>query len=41
MIRAQLMQRAFANGTAVVTETLAEALRQEGSVEIHEELLRW
>jgi hypothetical protein len=41
MIRAQLMQRAFSNGTAVVTETLAEALRQEGSVEIHEEFLLW
>jgi parvulin-like peptidyl-prolyl isomerase len=41
MIRSQLMQRAFVNGTAVVTETLAEELRKEGSVEIHEELLLW
>jgi hypothetical protein len=41
MIRAQLMQRAFANGNAVATETLAETLRQEGAVEIHEELLLW
>jgi hypothetical protein len=41
MIRDQLMQRAFANGTAAVTETLSEELRDEGSVEIHEEFLLW
>jgi parvulin-like peptidyl-prolyl isomerase len=41
MIRSQLMQRAFANGAAVVTNTLAENLRKEASVEIHEEFLLW
>jgi hypothetical protein len=41
LIRSQLMQRAVVNGTAVATNTLAEKLREEASVEIHEELLRW
>jgi parvulin-like peptidyl-prolyl isomerase len=41
MIRSQLMQRALANGAAVVTNTLAEELREEASVEIHEEFLLW
>jgi parvulin-like peptidyl-prolyl isomerase len=41
MIRDQLMQRAFVNGTSAVTENLSEELRKEGSVEIHEELLLW
>jgi hypothetical protein len=37
----QLMQRAFANGAAVATNTLAEDLRKEAIVEIHEEFLLW
>ena len=41
LIQSQLMQRALVNGTAVVTNTLAEDLRKEASVEIHEEFLRW
>jgi hypothetical protein len=41
MIQSQLMQRAFANGAAVATNTLAEELRKEAAVEIHEELLLW
>jgi hypothetical protein len=41
LIRSQLMQRALANGAAVVTNTLAEELRKEASVEIHEEFLLW
>ncbi|MDR3123374.1 MAG: peptidyl-prolyl cis-trans isomerase [Treponema sp.] len=41
MIQSQLMQRAFANGAAVATNTLAEDLRKEASVEIHEEFLLW
>jgi hypothetical protein len=41
MISSQLMQRALTNGAAVVTNTLAEDLRKEGSVEIHEDLLVW
>jgi parvulin-like peptidyl-prolyl isomerase len=41
VIRAQLMQRAFANGAAVVTNTLTEKLRKEASVEINEEFLLW
>jgi parvulin-like peptidyl-prolyl isomerase len=41
MIQSQLMQRSFANGAAVVTNTLAEELRKEASVEIHEEFLLW
>jgi parvulin-like peptidyl-prolyl isomerase len=41
LIRSQLMQRAVVNGTAVATNTLAEELRKEASVEIHEEFLRW
>jgi transposase len=40
-ILSQLMQRAFANGAAVATSTLAEELRKEADVEIHEELLLW
>jgi parvulin-like peptidyl-prolyl isomerase len=41
MIRSQLMQMAFANGASVATNTLAEELRKEAAVEIHEELLLW
>jgi peptidyl-prolyl cis-trans isomerase D len=41
MILSQLMQRAFANGAAVVTNTLAEDLRKEADVEIREEFLLW
>jgi parvulin-like peptidyl-prolyl isomerase len=41
VIRSQLMQRAFSNGAAVVTNTLAEDLRKEAEVEIHEEYLLW
>ncbi|WP_010260870.1 SurA N-terminal domain-containing protein [Treponema primitia] len=41
LINSQLMQRALTNGAAVVTNTLAEDLRKEGAVEIHEELLVW
>jgi parvulin-like peptidyl-prolyl isomerase len=41
MIRSQLMQRAFSNGAAAVTDTLADDLRKEASVEINEALLLW
>ena len=41
LIRSQLMQRVVVNGTAVATNTLAEQLRNEAVVEIHEEFLRW
>jgi parvulin-like peptidyl-prolyl isomerase len=41
LIRSQLMQQALANGAAVVANTLAEELRKEASVEIHEEFLLW
>jgi hypothetical protein len=41
MIQSQLMQRAFANGAAVATNTLAEKLRDEATVEIHENFLLW
>jgi hypothetical protein len=41
VILSQLMQRAFANGAAVATNTLAEELRSEADVEIHEEFLIW
>jgi hypothetical protein len=41
IIRSQLTQRAFANGATVATNTLAEELRKEATVEIHEELLLW
>jgi hypothetical protein len=41
VISSQLMQRALSNGAAVVTNTLAEDLRKEGSVKIHENLLLW
>jgi hypothetical protein len=41
VLLAQLMQRAFANGAAVATNTLAEELRKEAVVEIHEEFLLW
>jgi transposase len=40
-ILSQLMQQAFANGAAVATNTLAEELRKEAGVEIHEEFLLW
>jgi hypothetical protein len=35
------MQQILANGIMVATNTLAEELRKEASVEIHEELLIW
>jgi hypothetical protein len=41
VLLSQLMQRAFANGAAVATNTLAEELRKEATVEIHEEFLLW
>lgn len=41
MIISQLMQRALSEGAAMMTNTLAEDLRKEGSVEIHENLLFW
>ncbi|MFP3041321.1 peptidylprolyl isomerase [Treponema primitia] len=41
LINSQLMQRVLANGAALVTNTLAEDLRKEGVVEIHEEFLVW
>jgi hypothetical protein len=41
MISSQLMQQALTEGAAVVTNTLAEDLRKEGSVEIHEDFLVW
>jgi hypothetical protein len=40
-INSQLMQDKFAQGGEVVTNTLAEDLRKEGSVTIHENLLVW
>jgi hypothetical protein len=41
VISSQLMQQALTNGASVVTNTLAEELRKEGSVTIHENLLAW
>jgi hypothetical protein len=35
------MQRNFAQGLSVVTNTIAEDLRKKGSVEIHENFLLW
>ncbi|GHV80472.1 hypothetical protein AGMMS49944_22630 [Spirochaetia bacterium] len=41
VINSQLMQRALTEGAALVTNTLAEDLRKEGSVTVHENLLAW
>jgi hypothetical protein len=41
IIKSQLQQRVLANGAALVTNTLAEELRKEGSVEIDTNYLSW
>jgi predicted metal-dependent hydrolase len=41
MIKAQLLQRVLTSGAALITNTLAEELRKEGSVEIDTNYLSW
>ncbi|AEF85030.1 putative lipoprotein [Treponema primitia ZAS-2] len=41
MIKSQMLQQTLTEGAAVVTNTLAENLRKEGAVEIHEQFLLW